>query len=120
MKVIDGEICYPDNYSMEIHKLFKSRYNLHYDCYNHKTIHAYDAMITDILLETHRQDIYNYKEIIFDPKKYIELDDTILYDIEQSDDSRLERAKELCLRIKKRQHYKCVGEKGYIQEKVQD
>lgn len=35
MLPIDGELCFPSNYSMEICKLFKSRWNLHKDCYNH-------------------------------------------------------------------------------------
>jgi len=99
MRVIESKICYPENYYMEIHKLFKSRYNLHYDCYNHKTIHAYDAMITDILLETHNK-LYDFTEVIFDAEKYVYLDDTILYDVEMSESQELANARDLCKRIK--------------------
>lgn len=44
------EICYPQKYSNEIKKLFASRFNLHHDCYNHKTIHAYELMVCDALI----------------------------------------------------------------------
>lgn len=47
---IDGQICYPIAYDMEIGKLFKTRWDLHKDCYNHPTIHAYDLLICDVLL----------------------------------------------------------------------
>ena len=70
MMIFDDEICYPEKYSLEICKLFKSRWNLHRDCYNHKTIHAYELMICDILLLCNNV-LYDFKNIIFDPNSYI-------------------------------------------------
>ena len=59
------EICYPDKRSTEINKLFKSRYNLHHDCYNHKTIHAYELMVCDALILTDKI-LYDYEKVIWD------------------------------------------------------
>lgn len=77
MRVYDNEICYPEKYCMEVSKLFKSRYNLHHDCYNHRTGHAYELMIVDAMLETQGV-LYDFKNDMFDPEKYLELDDTII------------------------------------------
>ena len=65
MRVYGDEICYPEKYSMEVAKLFKSRYNLHHDCYNHKTAHAYELMIVDIMLES-QGILYDYASAILD------------------------------------------------------
>jgi HD superfamily phosphohydrolase len=80
MRVYNNEICYPEKYSMEVSKLFKSRYNLHHDIYNHNSIHAYELMVVDILLESHGV-LYDFLEDIHDPEKYLLIDDTILDEI---------------------------------------
>ena len=98
MRVFNDEICYPEKYSMEVSKLFKSRYNLHHDCYNHKTIHAYELMVVDILIECHGV-LYDFKKDIFDPEKYLELDDSIIDQIQYDDDPRLKTAQNLIERM---------------------
>ena len=89
--IFNDEICYPLKYSDEIRKLFKSRWNLHNDCYNHKTIHAYELMVCDILLDCNNV-LYDFKSIIYDPIAYTKLDDTIIEEIRYSNDPRLKRA----------------------------
>lgn len=89
---------------------------MHKDCYNHPTIHAYDLLICDILLLAN-ETLYNFKDMIEDPHRYLKLDDTILDEIRfeaerQTDNQKLQQAKELLDRMDFRQHYKCVGEKG--------
>jgi len=111
MRVYDDEICYPEKYSMEVSKLFKSRYNLHHDCYNHKTIHAYELMVVDILLECHGV-LYDFTKDIYDAEKYLMLDDSIIDEIQYSEDPRLAKARVIIQRMQFRQHYLCVGEKG--------
>lgn len=91
MRVYDNEICYPEKYSMEVSKLFKSRYNLHHDCYNHKTIHAYELMVCDVLFECNNI-LYDFEKIIYDPEEYLLLDDSIIDEIITSDDPRLKKA----------------------------
>ena len=111
MQVFDNEICYPEKYSMEICKLFKCRYNLHHDCYNHKAIHAYELMVCDVLFECNKI-LYDFEEVIWDPERYVMLDDSIIDEIVCSRDPRLKKAKEIIERMQYRKHYKCVGEKG--------
>lgn len=54
---------------MELSKLFKSRWNLHKDCYNHQTIQAYEAMICDVLREVNGV-LYDFEKMIYDMKAY--------------------------------------------------
>ena len=35
-RVVDNQICYPENKAFEIKKLFDSRYNMYRDCYYHR------------------------------------------------------------------------------------
>ena len=65
---------------MEISKLFKSRWNLHKDCYNHQTIQAYEVMICDVFMLMNGH-LYDFEKIIYDMQKYQQLDDSILDDI---------------------------------------
>ena len=74
------EICYPEKYSSEVGKLFRSRYNLHHDCYNHKTIHAYELMVCDALIETHNI-LYDFNKVIWNADEYLMLDDSIIDEI---------------------------------------
>lgn len=77
MRVLNNEICFPIKYCNEVNKIFKSRFNLHHDCYNHKTTHAYELMICDALLKTQGV-LYDYTKAIYDANTYLMLDDTIL------------------------------------------
>ena len=63
-----------------INQLFRSRYNLHHDCYNHKTIHAYELMVCDALIHIDKV-LYDFSEVIWDPEQYLLLDDSILDEI---------------------------------------
>jgi len=60
--------------------------------------------------------LHDYTKVIYDPKKYVMLDDSILDEIRCSEDPRLEKARALIERMDLRQHYKCVGEKGLSKE----
>jgi len=111
MRVINNQICFPIKRCYEVNKIFKSRFNLHHDCYNHKTIHAYELMICDALLLTHKV-LYDYEAAIADPSLYLRLDDNIIDEIVTSEDPRLDKAKAIIERIQMRGHYRCVGEKG--------
>ena len=111
MRVYDNEICYPEKYHCEVVKLFTSRYNLHHDCYNHKTIHSYELMVCDVLVECNKV-LYDFEKVIYDPELYLKLDDSIIDEIIQSEDPRLKKAQQIIERMQYRKHYKCVGEKG--------
>lgn len=109
-RVIDNQICYPDKYAFEVIKLFQSRYDLYKNYYTHRTVHAVELLLCDVLLESHNI-LYNFEECIFDMEKYVGLTDYILYEIEFSTDIRLKKAQDLIKRIKRRDFYKFVGEK---------
>lgn len=89
--VCDNEICYPEKYAMEVAKLFQSRFNLHFDCYNHRIVHAYERMIVDILMQCQGV-LYDFTKVIYDPREYLKLDDTIIEEVKFSDDPRLKKA----------------------------
>lgn len=100
MRVYDNEICYPEKYSMEVSKLFKSRYNLHHDCYNHKTIHAYELMVCDVLVAINKV-VYDFEKVIYDPEQYLLLDDSIIDEVDCSESTEpgVLQAKEIIRRM---------------------
>ena len=110
-RVVGDQICYPEKHEFELKKLYDSRYNLHNDCYNHKTTQALDCLVQDILNETDGL-LYNYLEAVRDPKQFLLLDDTILAEIRLSTEPELAKARKLLERFDGRQIYSCVGEKG--------
>jgi HD superfamily phosphohydrolase len=93
-----------------VSKLFESRYSLYRDIYNHKTVHAVEFLLCDVLQESNGI-LHNYMEVVYDWENYAKLNDSILYEIEYSTDVRLEKAQSLIKRIKTRDYYKFVGEK---------
>jgi deoxynucleoside triphosphate triphosphohydrolase SAMHD1 len=101
MRVYDNQICYPEKYTSEVGKLFTSRYNLHHDCYNHKTIHAYELMVCDVLFECHNV-LYDFVKVVYDPEQYLKLDDSIIDEIVHSEDPRLKKAQEIIERMQYR------------------
>lgn len=44
-RVIGNEICYPAKKEEEVWKLYESRYMLHKDIYNHRTVHSVELLI---------------------------------------------------------------------------
>jgi HD superfamily phosphohydrolase len=49
VKVINKNICFPEKVSYDIYKIYRSRYDLHKQYYNHKTTIRIEYMIRDIL-----------------------------------------------------------------------
>jgi HD superfamily phosphohydrolase len=48
-KVIDSSIAFPEKVSYEIFKVYRSRYDLHKQFYNHKTVISIETMLKNIL-----------------------------------------------------------------------
>ena len=114
-RVVNNQVCYAEEHEFDLKLLYDSRYNLHNDCYCHKTTQAFECLILDILNETDKV-MYNYLEAIYDPKQYIDLDDTILSEIRMSTEPELAKGRQLLERFDSRQIYSCVGEKGLSPE----
>jgi len=109
-RVIENQICYPDKFDLEIVNVFEKRHCLYRDIYNHKTNHAIEAMILDILKDTEGV-IHKYLEVIYDWERYVKLDDRILAHISFTDDPRLKNAQNLIKRLQCRDMYSFVSEK---------
>ena len=110
-RVIDNQICYPEKYEFELKKMYVSRYNMHHDVYQHKTTTALELIVCDIIRESDGI-LYDYLDVIYDPERYIHLDDSLLHEIRVSDDPRLAKAQALVEKFDRRELYSCVGEKG--------
>ena len=65
---------------------------MHKDCYNHKSVHAYELMICDILMECYKSKLYDFENDIFSPEKYMKLDDSLLDEVRCSDDENLQES----------------------------
>ena len=109
-RVIDGQICYPEREFLNLKNLFESRYGLYRDFYTDSATQSYECLLVDILNAT--KDIYfNFLEAIYDPKQFIDLDDSIIHRIRISDEPELKRARELVSRWDHQDSYPFVGEK---------
>jgi len=80
VKVIDDNICFPEKISYDILKVFRKRYDLHKQFYNHKTVICIELLIKQILdrLDT----IINIKGIFtdgFNVDRFNELTDATIF-----------------------------------------
>lgn len=115
-RVIDDEICYHEKESFSVYELFHTRYSLHKRVYKHNVVCAIELMISDILnLSSQALNLIEKVENIED---YVYFTDSILETISASGSASLtnsktpdlEKARQLCIRLKKRDLYTCVGE----------
>nr|KYP32641.1 Protein SAMHD1 isogeny [Cajanus cajan] len=103
MRVLDDEICYRAKEYLTIHKMFATRADLYRTVYTHPKVKAIELMVVDALVHAN-----NYLEIssqINNPIQYWKLDDTIIKTIETSPIEELKEARELILRIRRRNLY---------------
>ena len=112
MKVLDDTICFKASEVYNVYEIFHTRASLHRRIYTHKVAKAIEYMIVDAMIEAN--DHFGIVKRAMDPKTFIELDDSILKQIEfanpAGDDPRLRKAKEIIERIRRRQVYKYVNE----------
>jgi len=76
---------------------------------------AIEYMVVDVLLAA--DPILDISGRIFDPERYLYLTDSILEEIECSTDPRLSPAREIIVRIRRRDLYRCVD---YLHVAVKD
>jgi HD superfamily phosphohydrolase len=119
-------ICYPEKMIREAVALFATRFHMHQQVYTHQAVKQVEFMITDalelanpfIFIEGNKTDrfpngLYRISEVIYDMKALSNLNDSVLELILASREEGLQPAKDLLLRIKRRQLYKCVGKTAY-------
>ncbi|KAF9446805.1 HD-domain/PDEase-like protein [Macrolepiota fuliginosa MF-IS2] len=105
-RVIDEQICYDIKDANQLYEICATRFKLHKMIYNHKAAKAIEYMIVDALLaaESH----LHITECVFDPNKFIHLNDHLLGRIESSSAPELERSRSIVRRIRDRDLYKRV------------
>jgi HD superfamily phosphohydrolase len=109
-KIINDSICYRYKDALTIYELFLCRYRLFREFYLHRVAKGIDLMIKDVFTEVN--EVYDFKSSLYDPAKYIKLNDSILNEIFYSKKDKLQRAKNIIKRIYTRDLYKFVGEKS--------
>ncbi|XP_018478010.1 uncharacterized protein LOC108849016 isoform X2 [Raphanus sativus] len=117
MRVMDNEICYRAKEYRNVHKLFATRADLYRTVYTHPKVKAIELMIVDAMVKAN--DYLGISTNIDDPAEYWKLDDTILKTIEIAPDSELAEAKELILRVRRRQLYQFCNEYAVPKEKIE-
>ncbi|CAL5186196.1 unnamed protein product [Lathyrus oleraceus] len=108
MRVLDDEICYRAKDYLTIHKLFATRADLYRTVYTHPKVKAMELMVVDALVQAN--DFLQISDTIQDPAEYWKLDDSIIKTIETSPLEELKEARELILRIRRRNLYQFCNE----------
>jgi len=130
VQVINRNICFPEKISYEIYKVYRSRYDLHKQFYNHKTTLCIEYMIRDIL--ENLDPIINISENIKNENisKFIELvDHNILYtssvlksveSIYNNWKTKIDYIEKLIKKINTRNLYKCLYSETFLTNEIVD
>ncbi|KAI9169782.1 hypothetical protein LWI28_017605 [Acer negundo] len=108
MRVMGDEICYRAEDYLTIHKLFTTRADLHRTVYTHAKVKAIDLMVVDALLEANTS--LGISSSIQQPEDYWKLDDSIMKTILTDPQQELKEARDLILRIRRRDIYQLSNE----------
>ncbi|CAI8582935.1 unnamed protein product [Vicia faba] len=108
MRVLDKEICYRAKDYLTIHKLFATRADLYRTVYTHPKVKAMELMVVNALVK--ENDFLQISDTIQDPAEYWKLDDSIIKTIETSPLEELKEARELIMRIRRRNLYQFCNE----------
>ncbi|KAH9621159.1 hypothetical protein KSS87_006346 [Heliosperma pusillum] len=102
---------------LTIHKLFLSRADLHRTVYTHAKVKAIEIMVVDALLKAN--DHLQISSSVNDPAEFWKLDDTILKRIETDTHPELKEARDLVLRIRRRDLYQFCNEFTVPKERLE-
>ncbi|KAK2636446.1 hypothetical protein Ddye_031238 [Dipteronia dyeriana] len=117
MRVMGDEICYQSKDYLTIHKLFTARADLHRIVYNHAKVKAIDLMVVDALLEANT--CLRISSSIQQPEDYWKLDDSIMKTILTDPQQELKEARDLILRIRRRDIYQFCNEMSIPKHKLE-
>ncbi|XP_074274421.1 uncharacterized protein LOC141598617 isoform X1 [Silene latifolia] len=117
VRVMDDEICYRTKEYLTIHKLFLSRADLHRTVYTHAKVKAIELMVVDALLKANNH--LQISSAVNDPAEFWKLDDTILKRIETDAHPELKEARDLILRIRRRDLYQFCNEFTVPKERLE-
>jgi len=105
VKIINNDIHYHEDVVDDLFDMYYTRYKLHREIYNHKTVKSIELMIGDILLYANEE--YNFPSIL-DHNDFLTLDDTILSRIKYNPEKSLDKCRKLINRIDTRDNYKQI------------
>ncbi|KAK0574269.1 hypothetical protein LWI29_020722 [Acer saccharum] len=117
MRVMDDEICYRAKDYLTIHKLFTTRADLHRTVYTHAKVKAIELMVVDALLEANN--CLGISSSIQQPEDYWKLDDSIIKTILTDPRQELKEARDLILRIRRRDIYQFCNEISIPKDKLE-
>jgi len=120
MKVIDDRICFKSSEIMNVYSLFHSRAMMHQSVYTHKKAKAVEYMVVDALIEADVAWNSKISNSIWDVKEFIKMDDTLLKQIENSEEASLSKARDIVRRIRRRELYRFVNEYTVPEERVEN
>ncbi|KAL5860459.1 hypothetical protein ACOSQ4_001755 [Xanthoceras sorbifolium] len=118
MRVLDDEICYRAKDYLTIHKLFSTRADLYRTVYTHSKVKAIELMVADALLKANG--FLEISSSVDDPSDYWKLDDTIIKTIETAPNQELKEARDLILRIRRRNLYQFCNEYAVPKDKLEN
>ncbi|KAI3641869.1 hypothetical protein MIR68_000138 [Amoeboaphelidium protococcarum] len=107
-KVLDNQIVWNKKDDWNLHRLFQSRLNLHRSVYTHKTCKSVELMLIDALQIADEE--LGISDSILHPQEYMNMTDGVVRDIERSKSERLQPARQILRRLRKRHLYKFVDE----------
>lgn len=105
VKIINDQIHYHEDVVDDLFDMYYTRYKLHREIYNHKTVKSIELMVGDILLLANNE--YNFPSIL-DQREFLTLDDTILTRIKYNSEKTLDKCRQLMNRIDTRDLYKQI------------
>ncbi|KAK9272872.1 hypothetical protein L1049_003251 [Liquidambar formosana] len=117
MRVLGDEICYRAKDYLSVHKLFATRADLYRTVYTHAKVKAIELMVSDALLKAN--DYLEISSHIHEPSEYWK-DDTIIKTIETAPDQELREARDLILRIRRRDLYQFCNEYAVPKDKLEN
>ncbi|KAJ0038727.1 hypothetical protein Pint_23000 [Pistacia integerrima] len=116
MRVMGDEICYRAKDYLTVHKLFATRADLHRTVYTHAKVKAVELMLVDALSEANQY--LDISSSIQQPSEFWKLDDSIVKTILTDPRQELKKARDLILRIRRREIYQKAGGVSLKEEDV--
>ncbi|KAA0721724.1 Deoxynucleoside triphosphate triphosphohydrolase SAMHD1 [Triplophysa tibetana] len=111
-------ICFRDKEADNVYDMFRTRYTLHRQAYQHKTVNIIEIMIKDALVKAN--DHLKISAAIDNMEHFSKLSDQILDQILFSTDDQLKDARMILEKIVRRRLPKFVGEARLMQDEISE
>ena len=105
------QICVREKEIFNLYELFHTRWSLHHRVYQHKTTKVIEQMFVEALAKVDEK--FGISASIRDMSKYVDMTDSLIYQIlrhPDDNDENLKEAKQIIRSIQKRQLYKFCGQ----------